>query len=134
MRDLPLEFLSNAVLSYGGPVLPTTLHFLHSHESLTPESIPVVGQLRRGGDFDLIRELVELEMVGPEDVRFFLGYSGWAPEQLQDEIQQGGWLVVRGLHKLALAPDPAGLWRTVLTLMGGDYALLVNYPDDIRLN
>ena len=134
LRDLPLNLGSRDVLSLGGPVQTDTLHYLHLHGDLVSKSILVKDGLYWGGDFELIRSLMEVEAAGPEDLRFFLGYAGWVAGQLEEEIRRGGWYVVRDQHALTFTERPADLWRTVLVRMGGEYALLVNYPDDLRVN
>jgi putative transcriptional regulator len=63
-----------------------------------------------------------------EAVRIFAGYSGWAPSQLEDEIDAGGWFVVDARPDDLLTPDPGGLWRAVLRRQGGDLAVSANYP------
>ena len=134
VRDLPLDLPSKAVLSLGGPVQTNTLHFLHLHDSLVNKSVQVTGRLHWGGDFESIRSLVKAAVASPKDLRFFLGYAGWTSGQLEDEIRRGGWFVVSDTHQLAFSDQPADLWRTVLARMGGEYALLINYPDDPRVN
>src|SRR5215213_3461661 len=63
-----------------------------------------------------------------EAVRMFAGYSGWAPSQLEAELEAGGWFVVDARPDDLLTSDPAGLWRTVLRRQGGDVAMSANYP------
>jgi putative transcriptional regulator len=85
---------------------------------------PLIGAI---GSVDLGRE--------PDDahreldaVRVFAGYSGWAPGQLDAELDAGGWFVVDARPDDLLTPDPSGLWRTVLRRHGGDAAVSANYP------
>ena len=132
--DLSLDLGSTAPLSLGGPVQTNTLHFLHSHGGLVQDTIQVTGRVHWGGELSAVRLLLEVEAATPRDLRFFLGYAGWSAGQLEDEIQSGGWFVLRGHDQLVFADEPDGLWRTALARMGGEYALLVNYPDDPRSN
>lgn len=87
---------------------------------------PLIGRV---GTVDLGRTPVD---VGGdlEAVRVFAGYSGWAPDQLDDELAAGGWFVVDALPGDLLTPDPASLWRAVLRRQGGDVAVSANYPLD----
>jgi len=134
--DLPLSepLSSDAFLSIGGPVQTNTLHYLHCHDHLVERSISVIRRLCWGGEIEDVRLLLERNDATPEKLRFFLGYSGWAPGQLSEEISQGGWILSESYDDLIFSHEPKGLWRTVLSRMGGEYALLVNYPDDLRLN
>ena len=63
-----------------------------------------------------------------EAVRIFAGYSGWAPSQLEGELEAGGWFVVDALPDDLLDVRPGRLWRAVLRRQGGDVAVSANYP------
>lgn len=63
-------------------------------------------------------------------VRVFAGYAGWGGEQLEQEIEAGGWFVVDALPGDAFTAGPGGLWRAVLRRQGGRTALFSTYPAD----
>nr|WP_222836791.1 YqgE/AlgH family protein [Cellulomonas flavigena] len=67
-------------------------------------------------------------------LRVFVGYAGWGPGQLDDEVDVGGWFVVDHEPGDAFSADPRGLWRRVLRRQPGDLALLSTAPDDVSLN
>ena len=91
---------------------------------------PVAGHL---GTVDL--GLDPDDLPAPVDaVRVFSGYAGWAPGQLESEIEQGAWLVVDGALDDVLCSDPARLWRLILRRQGGRTAWLANWPVDLRAN
>lgn len=75
---------------------------------------------------------------GPEDrdsgVRVFAGYAGWGPNQLHDEIGEGGWLVVDAEPTDIFNANPEALWSEVLKRQEGSTAWLANFPQDPRLN
>ncbi len=118
----------------GGPVQTDTLHFIHRRSEDVPDAIPVARGVYWGGDFDVMKLLIETGEVLREDVRFFLGYAGWSPGQLLREIDQGGWILVPGGDQAVFGEDSSDLWRSVLRTMGGEYAVLANFPEDPRLN
>jgi len=122
------------MVSLGGPVQQNTLHFLHRHGDLIADAVPIVDGVHWGGDFEAIKALVQTEPVTPRDLRFFLGYAGWSPGQLEDEIETGGWFLARADDVLVFPNQPQKLWSDVLRRMGGEYALLANFPDDPRMN
>ena len=66
--------------------------------------------------------------------RMFIGYAGWAPEQLRQEIAAGGWFVVPSEPGDVFDPDPATLWKRVLGRQSGEITRLRNYPEDPSLN
>ena len=55
------------------------------------------------------------------------GYAGWAPGQLEHELEQGWWHVVRASYGDVYDPDPDTLWRRVLRRQGGELALLATW-------
>lgn len=118
----------------GGPVQQNILHVLHRHGDLIDGSLSVVEDLSWGGQIDTIQELIDLGYAEPTDLRFFLGYAGWGPQQLEDEIDAGGWILTRTTPDRLFTIDPDELWRELLLEMGGRYAMLYNYPDDPRMN
>ena len=65
-------------------------------------------------------------------IRVFAGYAGWAPGQLDGELEQDAWVVTP-----AEPGDPfsAGdIWSETLRRKGGDYRLLATMPADPSLN
>ncbi|GIV57149.1 MAG: YqgE/AlgH family protein [Bacteroidetes bacterium] len=123
-----------APLFLGGPVQPNTLHFLHRFGERVPGAIHLVDGVYWGGDFETIRQLLADERPTAGDIRFFLGYAGWSPGQLDEEIEQGGWFLEHGTSRAVFTETPDRLWRSVLRSMGGEYAILANFPDDPRMN
>lgn len=121
-------------LLQGGPVQTDTLHFLHTYGNDVPGHIPVMDGVFWGGDFEVMKALIETGEISHLDVHFYLGYAGWGPGQLEHEIEEGGWFLAQGDARFIFGTEPNELWRTVLRSMGGDYAVLANFPDDPRLN
>ncbi|MFT4603932.1 MAG: putative transcriptional regulator [Rhodothermales bacterium] len=117
----------------GGPVQSNTLHYLHELGTQIKESIPLVEGLWWGGDFDSLKGEMALR-TSEGAIRYFLGYSGWGEGQLASEIVEGSWAVARMRPEWLFRTDSADLWREVMLSLGGDWALMANYPDDPRLN
>lgn len=68
------------------------------------------------------------------DLRVFRGYSGWGPEQLDDELAEGSWMVLAAELSDVFSASPTNLWRTVLRRQGGRLAWVANAPDDLSTN
>ncbi len=66
--------------------------------------------------------------------RLFSGYAGWETGQLEDEIAEGSWYVVRAEARDPISADPEGLWRRVLRRQGGALGLVSGYPADPTTN
>jgi putative transcriptional regulator len=67
-------------------------------------------------------------------VRVFTGYAGWAPEQLEGEIDEGAWWTVDAQPDDAMTAEPSGLWRAVLARQPYPLRMWSNYPDSPSLN
>jgi putative transcriptional regulator len=112
----------------GGPVQTDVIVALVELDEPNDEVPPVIGSvgfLPGDGDTD------ELEIAR---VRVFAGYSGWGPGQLEAELAEPAWIVVRAEPDDVFAPDPDELWRTVLHRKGGKYKLIATMPFDPSLN
>ena len=72
--------------------------------------------------------------VDVEELRFFAGYAGWSPGQLESEIEAGGWFVVQAEPADALSSRPSQLWRDVLRRQRSELALVAAYPADPEMN
>ncbi len=125
----------DAPISRGGPVQVDTLHYLHRHGALVTGAIPVLpDEVFWGGDLDLVEALVMAQETDAAQMRFFAGYAGWGEGQLAEEIEEGSWFLTPASTALIFDIPPDKLWRTVLRRMGGQYAILANFPADPRLN
>jgi putative transcriptional regulator len=67
-------------------------------------------------------------------VRLFSGYAGWDTQQLETEIDEGSWYVVRAEAPDPISADPEGLWRRVLRRQGGALEVVSGFPEDPTLN
>ncbi len=71
---------------------------------------------------------------GVGEVRIYAGYAGWGSGQLEDEIEEGAWVVVSAGPRDAFAVDPAELWSRVLRRQPGGLAWLATLPVDPGMN
>ncbi|GIV32606.1 MAG: UPF0301 protein [Chitinophagales bacterium] len=123
----------DAPLYYGGPVQTDTLHFVHNVENLDG-AIKIIDGLYWGGDFEQLKELINTNAVRPENFRFFVGYSGWDVSQLDNEIAANSWITYPAKAYHVFKSPPETLWKDVLREMGGEFALMVNFPEDPQMN
>jgi putative transcriptional regulator len=124
----------DAPLYFGGPVQTDTLHYLHPYADEVDEAVSVLDGVGWGGPFEEIVEQVQQGQFEADGFRFFVGYAGWGEDQLAEEIDEGGWIVLPGSAAAVFDENPTALWRGVMRSLGGEYALLSNYPDDPRMN
>ena len=117
----------------GGPVELETLHYLHDLGEQIPGAERVMEGLYWGGDFELMMQ-VQRRGEGKVHSRYFLGYSGWAPGQLEAEMEEKTWLTIRVEASLIWDTPATRLWETCIRRLGGEAARLAGYPMDPRWN
>jgi len=121
-------------LYLGGPVHPERLFYLHTLGDQIPGSLHVFDDLYWGGDINKLMEMIDLKLVGPSQVKFFIGYAGWSAGQLSREMNEKSWIVTQGSIDCVLAQKPEQLWGNNLKKLGNDYAIWANFPSDPILN
>ncbi|MEZ5014674.1 MAG: YqgE/AlgH family protein [Chitinophagales bacterium] len=121
-------------LFYGGPVAQDTLHYLHRRGDLIEDSMHIIDGVYWGGNFEQISGLLRDGQMDQKDIKFFLGYSGWSPGQLIDEMTENAWIVTPASSKYIFDTLDKELWKRVLNDLGGEYGQLVHYPEDPQLN
>ncbi len=99
-------------LHYGGPVEPRRGFILHSSEQTGKSSREVIPGVAFSADAVLLKAIVDRK--GPQQYLIFLGYAGWAPGQLEREIERGDWLVLEGEADLVFGVDPEHLWEQLM--------------------
>jgi putative transcriptional regulator len=127
VRDFPAF---DARIFLGGPVQADSLFFLHTLGEQIEGSLQVIEGIYWGGDIENIRELISMNLITPDEIRFFIGYSGWAPKQLNDELKRNSWLVSEIDADKLLTTKPSIMWSQYLQHMGSEYSFWTNFPDD----
>ncbi len=131
INDLP-NF--DAYISIGGPVNTNTVHYIHTLGDKIPNSLKVKNDLWWGGDFETLKELIKSNQIGKHEVMFFLGYSGWMPNQLKNELMQNSWLVCNIDTRTIMFHNKNSLWTDMLQRMGNRYKMWINSPEDPSMN
>lgn len=114
----------------GGPVQPQAVVVLADFaepEQAETVVLDSVGFLP--GEIEDAAELGELR-----SLRVFAGYAGWAPGQLEGELEEGSWVVLPAQPSDVFTSEPERLWSEVLRREGGGLAVLAMLPDDPRVN
>jgi putative transcriptional regulator len=127
VKDFP-EFKARVFL--GGPVQSDSLFFIHTLGGQVDNSMEIIPGIYWGGDIERVRELITLGQLKPEQIRFFVGYSGWAPRQLDEELDRNSWVVSQINAEDILKATPSTLWSRSLRRLGAEYARWINFPDD----
>jgi putative transcriptional regulator len=131
VEDFP-EF--DAPLYFGGPVETDTLFYIHTVGSLLEGAREITTGIWFGGDYDQLKFMIDTKQIRPDQIRFYAGYSGWEPKQLDNEMKEKSWLLSNATPKFTFFDNPKLLWSQVLRSMGNEYAILANFPEDPNLN
>lgn len=140
----PLEFTINDLLPEieiplrvynGGPVEQDNLYFIHKIPELIPESIEISNGIFWGGDFDSVIKLINDKKLNKNDIRFFLGYSGWEANQLENELTSNSWIVTENIYNNSIIEkSDITFWKEKMLELGGDYSIWSNAPENPSFN
>jgi len=122
----------NALLSFGGPVAGNTLYYLHTFGNI-PDAVEIGNGVYWGGNFDVVRQYLSISVMKPDNIRFFLGYSGWTDGQLDEELNRNSWLVgdIRASQIICPSND---LWQDSVRNMGEGYQHWTTFPTNPGFN
>ena len=112
------ESLGEITVHYGGPVQPGQGFMLHSPDVLVEGSLAVTDSVAMTTRSEMLRRIAQGD--GPARSLFIFGHAGWAPGQLEWEIQQGAWLVIPAEDTLVFAEDPERTWERAVARRGLD--------------
>ena len=124
----------DAEVYYGGPVQTDTLHYIHNVGDLLEESIQVAPGVWWGGDFEKLKFLISSGLMEPNNIRFFVGYSGWSSGQLKEEMESGSWVPAPMDANYLFKTKPAQLWSQVMYSKGDLYEIISDMPEPMSWN
>lgn len=112
--ELPIHF--------GGPVESSRGFVLHSADYVQDSTLLIDQEIALTATVDVLRAIADGN--GPKQRVLALGYAGWAPGQLDAEIQANGWLLVPADADLVFGADNENKWDRALRKLGIDLTLL----------
>jgi len=119
-------------LYIGGPVEPDVLFYIHTIPDILGADLIADG-IYFGGDLDQIRYMSKNGIINKSNIRFFLGSSGWAPGQLNEEISFNSLLVTNCNHEFIFS-NADEMWTESLHFVEERYKIWRNFPIDPDLN
>ncbi len=126
-------YIENIPVFKGGPVGLNTIHFLHQFPTV-PNCVKLSNDLYWGGDIETITRLINSNQIDLQKIKFFIGYSGWSPKQLAEEMSEKTWLISEVNTNIIFKSKPHEIWKDALKFLGGEFEQLINYPIDPQLN
>jgi putative transcriptional regulator len=124
----------NAPIYYGGPVDKNILFYVHTLGEIIPDSELITGTIYFGGDFNVVKKLIQENKINPSQIRFFLGYSGWSANQLEQEINDEAWLVGRFKQSYLFHKKFKEVWPNSLADNYKKHAFYGKFPYTPSLN
>ena len=109
--------LPDSILYLGGPVHPGAV-FLLIDQKLSSDSIHIFGDIFLDGKIGLLSEFKK-EDTPKINLRAYAGYAGWAPGQLEKEIQHGDWVIVEADKNTIFTQDTSQIWNNLMKTWSG---------------
>ncbi|HEY4241859.1 MAG TPA: YqgE/AlgH family protein [Kofleriaceae bacterium] len=117
--DMAWQGHDSALVWRGGPVQPSTGWVLHEPvdhaEAGRGGTIAITSSISLSTSPERLRAIAGLP---PRQVRLLLGYSGWGPGQLADEMSRGAWLHVAADPELVFETPADDIWETAIQSLG----------------
>lgn len=131
VNDLIKDFpLFDSEVFMGGPVQTDNLFYLHTQGEHIDESIKISENLYWSGNFNQLKKMIENNEIFPNEIKFFIGYSGWDYKQLLDEIKEESWIISELKSDKINPLNDKNLWKKTLKSMGHKFSILANFPED----
>lgn len=135
INDLIPELDASFKVYNGGPVEQDNLYFIHKIPELIPNSIEISLGIYWGGDFNEVAELIANKTINENDIKFFLGYSGWDTNQLSNELKANSWVVTENIYKKdVIEKSYKSFWKEKMLEFGGEYSIWSNAPENPSYN
>ena len=127
--------IPNIPIYVGGPISSNHLFFIHSlGENIVPGSVQIDEKLYFDGNFDALKRHIISGHPIEGKVKFFMGYSGWTENQLNDEILSNSWLVGNSTNENMMLANDDSFWNDSVNSLGAPYATWINYPKNPAMN
>ncbi len=124
----------NAPVFFGGPVQTDTIHYVHNVGELLEDSRRIHHGVWWGGSFEKLKFLISSKLITSDNIRFFVGYSGWTEGQLTDEMNIGSWLLADMHPNYLFKSKPDYLWQQIMSNKGDAFTVIATMPDAVTCN
>jgi putative transcriptional regulator len=130
---IPSFSIKNIPIFIGGPVGNDSLFFIHTIGNELNKTQKIMDGLYFGGDMEHLEFMLNNNLADPEQVRFFVGYSGWDPGQLANEIKENSWIIASTTPEQVMS-DSDEYWKEVMIGLGKEFEVLSKFPSNPDLN
>ncbi len=135
INDLVPDIDATFKIYNGGPVEQDNLYFIHNVPELIPNSIEISNGIYWGGEYETTKKLINSGEITKNNIRFFLGYTGWGEDQLETEMAESSWIIAKNNYENKIIGKSAShFWKKQIMELGGEYLIWVNAPENPTLN
>ena len=130
LRKLDEKFPDIATrLSVGGPMSKENLFFIHRLGTEIDGATIITPGIYYGGNFDELSKKLASDPSLTNQVRFFIGYSGWSIGQLIEEMKEKSWISVSNIPlEMIFNTSDEKLWANCLELQGNRFKMMSKFP------
>lgn len=128
------ELKSDLPVYEGGPVDQEKIYYLHNRPDLISDSERIKDGLYWSGDFDDVKHALNNCYLKNDEIRFYLGYSGWATKQLKSEIDRNAWSMIDSKKLNIFQNVDANIWKQEMKKLGGENLIWLNMPKNPMMN
>lgn len=118
----------------GGPVENNKIFFIIKGDPITNFYMDIHAGYYVTEDTQSVVSAVVEGKIAMDDMKIFSGYSGWASQQLEGEVQNKIWTVVEVYNLDYTLPNNQNLWKDIMQNLGGEFLLWANAPQDVHMN
>ena len=124
----------NEKIYMGGPVSQSMVFYLYRSAKDVIDLDKICSGVYLGSNLETLESLyLDIENPG-ENIRFYLGYSGWSGGQLDGEMEQNSWLVQNANEKLVFLDSEELIWLKAVNSLGEKYQYLTKAPVNPQWN
>ena len=124
----------NAKIYIGGPVSQSMVFYLYRSSRNVIDLDEICSGVYLGSNLETLESLY-LDIENPEEnIRFYLGYSGWSDGQLDGEMEQNSWLVQDANEQFVFLDSENLIWPKAVNSLGKKYQYLTKAPVNPQWN
>ena len=132
--DIDILRSYNAKIYMGGPVSQSMVFYLYRSSRNVIDLDEICSGVYLGSNLETLESLY-LDIENPEEnVRFYLGYSGWSGGQLDGEMEQNSWLIQNANEQFVFLDSEELIWLKTVNSLGEKYQYLTKAPVNPQWN
>lgn len=124
----------NEKIYFGGPVSQSMVFFLCRSSCGIGELDEVCSGVYLGSSWETLEEVYPTIKNPEQNIRFYLGYSGWSGGQLAGEMEQNSWLIQNADEQFIFLDSENMIWPEVINSLGEKYQYLIRAPVNPQWN